>query len=307
MTLAAYHTPVLIEEVARLAEGRHRIVDCTVGGGGHAARLAETGTQLLAIDRDAEAIAAARLRVTAPAVTWLNASFADQTALDAIAAFNPDFVLFDLGVSAHHLDSDARGFSFRPGVPLDMRMAPGRGTTAAQLLNSLGQRELARVFREYGDEPRSSRLAATLTRRRDRRPLRTSDDLVNAIRETLGPRCGSKDFARLFQAVRIALNDEIGAVETALPAVLDALVPGGLIVVISYHSGEDRVVKRFFRDWARECVCPREVPQCICRGRRLGVASPTKPIRPTHPELTVNPRARSAKLRAFRKSDEDQR
>jgi 16S rRNA (cytosine1402-N4)-methyltransferase len=306
MTVAAYHTPVMIEEVARQAEGRGRIVDCTVGGGGHAARLASTGVQLLAIDRDAEAIVAARRQVGATAARWLRASFADPTALAAIAAFVPDFVLFDLGVSAHHFESTDRGFSFKPGVPLDMRMSREEGTTAAQLLNSLGQKELARVFREYGDERRSARLAAVLARRRQKQPLETSDHLVNAIREALGPRSGPRDFARLFQAVRIAINDEIGALETALPAVLDALVPGGMIAVISYHSGEDRVVKRFFREWARACVCPPHIPQCMCRGRQLGVATPRKPIRPTAREVVTNPRARSAKLRIFRKSDENQ-
>ena len=305
MTVARYHTPVLIDEVVRYAEGRSRIVDCTVGGGGHAARLATSGVRLLAIDRDAEAISAGRRRIGTADVMWLNASFADPIALAAISEFRPDFVLFDLGVSGHQLDSSERGFSFKPGTVLDMRMSPGEGPTAAHLLNSLDQQELARVFREYGDERRASRLAAAVVRRRRKQPLATSDDLVNAIREVAGPRSGPHVFARLFQAVRIALNDEIGSLGRALPSVLDALVPGGVIAVISYHSGEDRVVKRFFGEWSRACVCPPRTPACTCRGRPLGAASPRKPIYPTALEVEMNPRARSAKLRIFRKSDEN--
>ncbi len=306
MTVVKYHTPVLIDEVVRHAEGRCRIVDCTVGGGGHAARLAATGVRLLAIDRDVEAISAARQRIGAAEVRWLNASFADPVALAAISEFEPDFVLFDLGVSGHQLDSSERGFSFKPGTLLDMRMSPGEGPTAAHLLNSLDQQELARVFREYGDERRPNRLAAAVARRRREQPLATSDDLVNAVREVLGPRSGPQVFARLFQAVRIALNDEIGSLKRALPSVRDALVCGGVLAVISYHSGEDRVVKHLFGEWSRSCVCPPRSPICTCRGRPLGSASPRKPIRPTAREVEMNPRARSAKLRIFRKSHENQ-
>jgi 16S rRNA (cytosine1402-N4)-methyltransferase len=176
--------------------------------------------------------------------------------------------------------------------------------TAAELLNSLDERELERVFREYGDERKAPRLAAAVVRRRANSLFATSDHLVNAIRETLGPRSGPGDFARLFQAIRIALNEEIRQLELALPSVLEALEDGGIIAVISYHSGEDRVVKRMFRDWARDCVCPPQTPICTCRGRKLGSARPRKPIRPSADEVAENPRSRSAKLRVFRKADE---
>jgi 16S rRNA (cytosine1402-N4)-methyltransferase len=218
--------------------------------------------------------------------------------LAEIARFRPDFVLLDLGVSSEQLDTDGRGFSFRPGVPLDMRMEH-RGRSAAELLNRLPEHELAALFREYGDERRARRLAATVVQRRQT-PFTTSDDLVNAIRAALGPRTGPATFARLFQAVRIAVNDELGELRRALPYLRDALVPGGRLAVISYHSGEDRIVKHSFREWARACVCPPAQPLCTCRGRALGRLDPAKPIVPAAAETAANPRARSAKLRAFR-------
>jgi 16S rRNA (cytosine1402-N4)-methyltransferase len=143
-------------------------------------------------------------------------------------------------------------------------------------------------------------LAAEITRRRARAQFETSDDLVNAIRATLGAKAGPSEFARLFQAVRIAVNDEIEGLERALPAFREALKAGGRLTVITYHSGEDRVVKQMFREWARSCVCPPHMPICNCRGKPLGVADPRKPILPTEAELIANPRARSAKLRIFR-------
>lgn len=307
MNLAVFHQPVLLTQIARLAAGRLRLVDCTVGGGGHASQLVVAGEMLLAIDRDPEAVAAARERVTSERVQWLTCGFADPVALSAIARWRPDFVLFDLGVSGHQLDATERGFTFRPGAPLDMRMAGTESVTAADLLNSMPERDLARMFREHGDERRALRLARSISRRRAKRPFSTSDDLVNAIRETLGPRCGPGDFARLFQAVRIAVNHEIESLEAALPAVMESLEPGGLLAVISYHSGEDRVVKRLFREWERDCVCPPRTPVCTCRGKKLGAADPHRPIRPEAQEVAANPRARSARLRVFRKADEAQR
>jgi 16S rRNA (cytosine1402-N4)-methyltransferase len=295
---SAYHVPVLALAVRRLGAGRRRVVDATVGGGGHAAALRDDGAQILAVDRDPEALAAARARLGDRHVRYLRASFAHPVALAAIREFQPDFVLLDLGVSSRQLDADARGFSFRPGVPLDMRMETG-GATAADLLNRLTVGDLARTFRQLADEPRAARLARTIVERRDRAPLLTSDDLVGAIRRALGPRTGPADFARLFQAVRILVNDELGALTTALPELRDALASGGILAVISYHSGEDRIVKDAFRQWARACVCPPDQPVCRCRGRPLGRILTRKPVRPEPDEAQANPRARSARLRAF--------
>jgi 16S rRNA (cytosine1402-N4)-methyltransferase len=297
------HVPVLANEVTRLADGRRRIVDCTVGDGGHSVLMLQGGGKLVAIDRDSDAISVAKSRIVVDDVIWLNCSFADPVALEAIRRFGPDLVLFDLGVSSRHFDSDSRGFSFRRDVPLDMRMTASSGPTAADLLNTLDVETLTRMFRDYADERRSKHLANTIVRRRSTSPLVMSDDLVNAIRSALGPRTGPADFARLFQAVRIEVNGEIRALEDTLPVVLEALVPDGIVVVISYHSVEDRVVKHLFRDWARSCVCPTGVPICTCRGQALGVQTPRKPICPAPEEVASNSRARSAKMRVFRKAD----
>ena len=297
-----YHTPVLATELASLALGSGRIVDATLGGGGHAAMFRSLGADVLGIDRDPEAIQAARGRLGEDHVRYLEAPFFGEKALDAIGAFHPDFILLDLCVSSHQIDEERRGFTFRPGSPLDMRME-GTGQTAADLLNEADQGELRRVFAEYGDERRAGRLAGEIVRRRATEPFTTSDDLVRAIRGALGPRTGPADFARLFQAVRIAVNDELGGVARALPRMRDALVPGGRLAVISYHSGEDRIVKHQFRDWAASCVCPPGLPVCTCRGRPLGRLDPRRGIRPSDAEIAHNPRARSATLRIFRTAE----
>jgi 16S rRNA (cytosine1402-N4)-methyltransferase len=178
------------------------------------------------------------------------------------------------------------------------------GATAADFLNRAEAAELARAGADWAVEPRARGLAAEVVGRRGRQPFAVSDDLVNAIRAGLGPRSGPADFARLFQAVRIAVNDELEGLERALPAFRAALVPGGRLAVISYHSGEDRVVKHAFQEWGRRCVCPPRQPVCTCRGRPLGRAEPRKPILADAAEVAANPRARSAKLRMFRVSDE---
>jgi 16S rRNA (cytosine1402-N4)-methyltransferase len=183
-----------------------------------------------------------------------------------------------------------------------MRMG-STGRTAADLLNTAAADELETLFRDFGDERRARRLAGEIVRRRARQPFATSDDLVNAIRAVLGAKAGPSEFARLFQAVRIAVNDEAGQLEQALTGFRDSLKPGGRLSIITYHSGEDRRVKLAFREWAQSCVCPPGLPLCICRGRALGSLEPRKPIVPGPEELVANPRARSAKLRTFRLDD----
>jgi len=234
---------------------------------------------------------------------YLAASFAAAEARAAIAAERPDRILLDLGVSSAQLDDTSRGFTFRPGAVLDMRMTPGSGPTAADLLNTWTETRLATVFAEYADEPRARALARCVVRRRERSAFRISDDFVNAVREVRGPRAGPAVFARLFQALRIAVNDELAQLAQALPALRDALVPGGRLAVISYHSGEDRVVKHAFREWARACVCPRGQPVCTCRGRPLGRVLTPRGIRPEADEVAANPRARSARFRSFAVAD----
>ena len=300
---APYHEPVLLREVLEAAAGARRVVDATLGHAGHAEALRAAGACLLGIDRDPDALATARARLGTDGVEYLESAYAEPPALEQVARFAPDFVLLDLGVSSRQLDEEGRGFTFRPGAPLDMRMSSG-GASAADFLNDSDEDVLAHAFGEWGDERRANRLAREVVRRRARGPFATSDDLVNAIRGALGPRTGPGDFARLFQAVRIAVNDELDGLARALPAFRDALTPGGRLAVISYHSGEDRLVKHAFREWSRDCICPSAQPVCTCRGRALGRLEPRRqPIVPSESEIAVNQRARSAKLRIFQVRD----
>ena len=296
------HVPVLAEAVLAAGRGARRVVDGTLGHGGHAALFLADGAEVLGIDRDPEALGIAERRLGRASARFMLGSFADPAVLEAAAAFHPDFVLLDLGVSSRQLDDTGRGFSFRPGAPLDMRMG-AVDATAADLLNLTAEEELEGIFRDFGDERRARTLAREVVRRRGRAPFAVSDDFVNAIRAVLGPQSGPPDFARLFQALRIAVNGELEALTAALPAYRDALTPGGALAVISYHSGEDRIVKHLFQEWARACICPPEQPVCSCRGRPLGTLEPRRPIVPDAAEIGANPRARSAKLRIFRKAE----
>lgn len=302
MNASSYHLPVLATEIAAAARGARRIVDATLGGGGHAELLRGQGAELLGIDRDPDALLAARARLGHERITYLHAPYASDEALAAVAAFHPDVILLDLGVSSHQLDQLERGFSFRPGAPLDMRMSQ-TGPTGADLLNESSVDELRIVFSELGDERHAAKLAREVVRRRATVRFSTSDDFVNAIRAALGPRSGPGDFARLFQAIRIAVNEEVDGLTRALPAFRDSLRPGGCLAVISYHSGEDRVTKHAFQEWVRRCICPPALPICTCRGQALGRLEPRKPIHPAAAETAANSRARSATLRIFRKQE----
>jgi 16S rRNA (cytosine1402-N4)-methyltransferase len=286
------------------AAGSGRAVDATLGGGGHAAILQGLGIRVLGIDRDPAAIAATRERLGTGNIEYVEGSFAAPAVLAAIQAFHPDRILLDLGVSSHQIDSDERGFTFRPGAPLDMRMGH-TAITARDVLNSWPLERLASVFQDYADERRGRRLAKEIVRRRLNAPFAVSDDFVNAIRAVLGPRSGPSDFARLFQALRIAVNEELESLADALPELRDALVPGGRLGVITYHSGEDRIVKHAFREWGRECICPPKQPVCTCRGRALGRVLTKKPITPEPGEVVANPRARSAQFRVFETAEPD--
>jgi len=296
------HVPVLVAPVLAAAAGVRRAVDATLGDGGHTEALRRSGVEVLGIDRDPVALAVSRARLGGDGVRYLLGAYSDPEVLAAVTAFRPEFILLDLGVSSRQLDEAERGFTFRPNAPLDMRMGP-EGPTAAGFLNGADEGELARAFHEYGDERHARRLAREIVRRRGREAFALSDDLVNAIRAVLGPRAGPSEFARLFQAVRIAVNDELSGLATALPAMRDALAPGGRLAVITYHSGEDRLVKQAFRDWASACVCPPGQPVCTCRGRPLGRLVPRKPIVAEPDEVAQNPRARSAHLRIFQAGD----
>jgi 16S rRNA (cytosine1402-N4)-methyltransferase len=303
----SYHVPVLGPEAVELLDprGEGLFLDGTVGGGGHALLLLERcpGCRLIAVDRDPDALEAAREALSAHGerVRFLEARF-DAAALDPeVQAEGLDGALLDLGISSHQVDRTDRGFSFRPGAPLDMRMS-GQGPTAADLLNQEDEAELARIFWEYGEEPRGRPLAREIVRRREESPLGTSDDLVAALTRVMRRPAEHQEKARVFQALRIAVNRELEALDSALETIREALCAGGVLVVIAYHSLEDRAVKHAFREWSRACVCPPGFPVCTCRGRALGTTLTRKPVRPGEDEVMRNPRARSALLRAWRKA-----
>lgn len=296
----------MVREVMAALLQSGSVLDCTLGGGGHALALLEQGATVTGVDRDPDAlaIAAARLELYAASGRFraLQGDFTRLREIAEIGVSRFDGILTDLGVSSWQLDADERGFSFRPGVVLDMRMS-GEGSTAADILNDETASGLERIFRDFGDEPRARRLAAEVTRRRERRPFNTSDDLVDAIRGALGASSGPGDFARLFQALRIAVNDELSGLERALPELRERLMPGGVLVVIAYHSGEDRLVKHAMRDWSTVCHCPPRQPICICGGIATGRLVTRRALRADAQEMAVNPRARSARMRVWQKSE----
>lgn len=297
----------MVSEVLGALAGAEAVLDCTLGGGGHSLALLETdgSRSVTGVDRDSYAIEAAtiRLREFADAGRF-RAVNGDFTRIDHIPAVRDesfDGILADLGVSSSQIDSDERGFSFRPGVVLDMRMS-AEGESAADVLNSAPIDELTRIFRDYGDEPRARRLASEIVRRRSTRSFATADDLVGAIRGAFGASAGASDFARLFQAVRIAVNDELNGLERVLPILRDMLVPGGTLCIIAYHSGEDRLVKHAMRAWSTACTCPPRQPVCTCGGVAAGALVTRKSVTASADEIARNPRARSAHLRAWRKA-----
>ena len=278
--------------------------DGTLGGGGHAQAILEAGreAQVIGVDQDAEAleVAADRLKGYGDRVQLMRANYADaaERVREPLAG-----ALLDLGVSSHQIDDPARGFSFRPGTLLDMRMSGSSSQrSAADLLNELTQEELADIFYHFGEERRSRRLAAEVVRTRGTSPLRTSDDLVAVMQRALGKRLEAQDKARIFQALRIAVNDELAMLDRVLPVLRDRLSEAGVFVVLSYHSLEDRRVKAAFREWSRECVCPPDFPVCRCRGRALGQLLTRKAVQASAEEAAANPRARSVRLRAWRKA-----
>jgi 16S rRNA (cytosine1402-N4)-methyltransferase len=302
------HTPVMPAEVLQYLrpERGGRFLDATVGGGGHSVLLleADPAVQVIGLDQDPDAIDAARrrLRQYSERVELIEANYRDTARLEATKNIDDlAGALLDLGVSSHQIERMDRGFSFRPGTPLLMRMGgtTGEREPAAFFINTAPEEELGRVFREYGEERRWRALARAVVRRRAKRPFRVSDDLVGVLTAVLDRRATEREKARLFQAVRIAVNDELGALEEGLEAIRTKLGHGGRLVAISYHSLEDRIVKNTLREWSRACVCPPQLLECRCRGEALGRVLTKKPLRPTESEVARNPRARSARLRAW--------
>ncbi|MGB5302073.1 MAG: 16S rRNA (cytosine(1402)-N(4))-methyltransferase RsmH [Gemmatimonadota bacterium] len=302
------HQPVMADEVLKLLEPERGLwfLDGTVGGGGHAERILESNpaATLIGLDQDTEAVAAARARLArfGDRAIVMTGNFRDAAELlQEYKDVGLDGALLDLGVSSHQIDTMARGFSFRRGTPLNMRMGGTTGgwRTAADLLNTASEEELGKIFRDYGEERKWRAMSREIARRRQEKPLRTADDLVAAASTALWRPLSPRDKARLFQAVRIAVNEELEALQDGLEVIAQLLKTEGRLVVISYHSLEDRIVKEKFREWSRECVCPPELPICTCRGQALGRRLTKKPMRPTETEVASNPRSRSARLRGW--------
>lgn len=303
----AYHRAVLVDQVMEHLLGEAGLyLDGTVGGGGHGAALLARCPEcrLLAVDRDREALAAARARLApfGDRVRFAHISFGAVGGDPELREEGLAGALLDLGVSSRQLDSDERGFTMRRGAALDMRMDSGAEVTAAAFLSSATRAELLAAFRK-GEAPRAAALAARIARRRAASPLRTSDDLVAVLEAVLGRRAGHAEKARLFQALRIRVNGEIEALEDGLPAIRDALRPGATFVIIAYHSVEDRVVKRAFREWSDPSAgLPRRLPVPAEELQPLGSVVTRRPVRPDADEVAVNPRARPARLRAWRRA-----
>lgn len=307
---ALQHVSVMPEEVMQLLQpaAGHVVVDGTVGGGGHARLIARaiapTG-RLIAIDRDAQTLERARAALSefGEAVTFVHDDYRNlRRILASLGVSGVHGVLLDLGVSSFQLDEPERGFTYRFDAPLDMRMDPVRQPrTAAHLVNTLSAEELTRIFREYGEERFAQRIARHIVAKRRTSPFSTTGQLVDAIKEAVpaaARRTGPHPARRTFQALRIAVNDELGALQEGLRAAVDALLPGGRIVVISFHSLEDRIVKQTFNELARGCECPPDFPVCRCGKEPLLRILTRRPLVPGSGELELNPRARSARLRA---------
>ena len=305
------HIPVLAEEVMSMlapAPGSLQI-DATLGGGGHTERILEATDpdgRLLGLDADGAAIARVdgRLRPRfGDRLVLRQANFRDISDVASEAGFGAvDGALFDLGLSSYQLADAERGFGFRTGGPLDMRFDTGRGMPAAELLATLDTDELTALFRGYGEEPKAHRFARAIVEARSTHPIATAEDLAALIERLAPPNPRqprrTHPATRVFQALRIAVNEELDALQHGLAAAVDLLRPGGRLVVLSYHSLEDRIVKRFFAAERRGCVCPPEIPVCVCgRNPRLRLLT-RRSVTPTAAEVEANPRARSARLRA---------
>ncbi|WP_412674550.1 16S rRNA (cytosine(1402)-N(4))-methyltransferase RsmH [Aneurinibacillus thermoaerophilus] len=307
-----HHITVLHQEaVDGLAIKPHGIyVDCTLGGAGHSSLIASRltkGGRLIAIDQDDYALASAKERL-APYmehVTLVKSNFRRIAhILDELYIEQIDGILFDLGVSSPQLDEAERGFSYNADAPLDMRMDRTQPLTAHEIVNGWPEEELATLIFEYGEEKFARRIAREIVQERKKRPIETTGDLVELIKRGIpaaARRTGPHPAKRTFQAIRIAVNDELNAFREALESGIERLAPGGRASVITFHSLEDRICKQTYQEYSKGCVCPPDFPQCVCENRPVLKIITRKPIVPKEAELKENRRARSAKLRIAEK------
>lgn len=285
-------------------------VDCTLGGGGHSRRIADRlgpGGLLIGIDQDPYALEAAQKSLDGAGcrIRLVRSNFRRLAEiLDELQIDEADGFLFDLGVSSPQLDQEERGFSYHGDAPLDMRMDPDGDLTAYDLVNTWPEKEIARILSQYGEERFARRIAGRIVERRRRVPIRTTRELAEIIKESIpaaARRRGPHPARRSFQAIRIAVNDELGAFSSALDQAIKRLRKGGRICVISFHSLEDRICKRIFQAGERGCICPSDFPVCVCNQRPILRSVTKKPVLPSPREVEQNPRARSAKLRIAEK------
>jgi len=296
------HTPVLTKETIEYLNIRPDtlIVDATLGGGGHAKAILEASktVKLIGIDRDLDAIGSAKenLKEFGSGVTFVHDNFSNISSMIGDRKING--ILFDLGVSSYQIDAAQRGFSFQADAPLDMRMDMSAKVTAKDLINDLSRKDVERIIKDYGEDRYFKRIASAIV---NKRPVSTTSELADIIKYSIpktSPINTTKSIARVFQAFRIAVNNELDSMKKALKDSIDLLAPKGRIVVISYHSLEDRIVKELFKRESVDCICPPKLPACVCKHRKKLNIITKKPITPSDAELKANPRSRSAKLRA---------
>ncbi|MFZ5816230.1 MAG: 16S rRNA (cytosine(1402)-N(4))-methyltransferase RsmH [Bacillota bacterium] len=305
-----HHIPVLLEETLEALAVRPggTYVDCTLGGGGHSAEILRRSSpdgRLIGLDQDENALRAAgeRLAPFGERARLVRTNFAQIAAvIDRLGIAPVDGVMMDIGVSSHQFDEGERGFSYHQDAPLDMRMDRENPVSAATIVNEWDEGEIARILWEYSDERWSRRIAQFIGQARRKKPIETTGELVEIIKAAIpaaARREGGHPARRTFQAIRIAVNDELGALERGLEGALQVLKPGGRLAVITFHSLEDRIVKQTFHRWVKPCTCPPQMPVCICGKQPLAEHVTRKPVRASEAEVAQNPRSRSATLRAI--------
>lgn len=303
----AYHLSVMLDEVLTdmsvRADGVY--LDGTAGGGGHSYAIASqltNGGQLFAMDQDPDAIEEAGKRLAGLPVTMVHANFTELGKVLASRGLQADGILLDLGVSSHELDEASRGFSYHMDAPLDMRMSQ-EGRTAADVVNTLSERALSDIIFRYGEEKFARQIAAQIVAAREQKPIETTLELAELIKKGVPAkvRREKNPCKKTFQALRIYLNDELNCLTIALDAAFAALKPGGRLVILTFHSLEDRIVKQAFAKWCQGCTCPPEFPVCICGKKPQGRLLHRKPLTASPEELERNPRSHSAKLRSIEK------
>lgn len=301
------HQSVLLHAVCKYLKGKKSIVDCTLGLGGHTNALLEQADDKLKIvafelDNHNLDYAKKRLEKHESQITYISENFSTlKESLNNAGFEKVDGILLDLGLSSPHIDNGERGFSFQLDGPLDMRFDKTNPLTAEEVVNKWSEDDLRLVIKKYGEEKQVNKIVSEILVQRDKGPIKTTKQLADLIRERAHPRNEKNAVVKVFQALRIAVNDELGVLRRVLPQAIEVLEPGGLLLVISYHSLEDRIVKHFFKSEQSDCVCPMEIPYCQCNKQQTIKIITKKPVEADDNEKCDNPRSRSAKMRVVEK------